>query len=41
MKQLFVRVLTLTGLALLIAPATGTAEVRRVELDIAGYLCGA
>ena len=41
MKKLFVRILSLVGVALLIAPAMGTAEVRRVELDIAGYLCGA
>ena len=41
MKQLFVRILALAGVALLAAPAAGTAEVRRVELDIAGYLCGA
>ena len=41
MKQLFVRILTLAGMALLAVPAVGTAEVRRVELDIAGYLCGA
>jgi hypothetical protein len=41
MKQLLVRIFTLAGVALLAAPAVGTAEVRRVELDIAGYLCGA
>ena len=41
MKKLFVRSLALTGVALLAVPALGTAEVRRVELDIAGYLCGA
>lgn len=41
MKKLSVRILALMGVALLIAPAVGTAEVRRVELDIAGYLCGA
>lgn len=41
MKKLLSRILTLAGLALLAAPAQGTAEVRRVELDIAGYLCGA
>lgn len=41
MKKLFVRILTLAGVVLLAVPALGTAEVRRVELDIAGYLCGA
>ncbi len=41
MKKLFVRILALAGMGLLIVPAMGTAEVRRVELDIAGYLCGA
>jgi hypothetical protein len=41
MNQLFVRTLVLAGVALLAAPTLGTAEVRRVELDIAGYLCGA
>lgn len=41
MKKLLVRILALAGVALLTAPAIGTAEVRRVELDIAGYLCGA
>ena len=41
MKKLFVRSLALAGVALLAVPALGTAEVRRVELDIAGYLCGA
>lgn len=41
MKKLFVRILALAGAALLAAPVRGTAEVRRVELDIAGYLCGA
>ena len=41
MKKLSVRSLALAGVALLAVPALGTAEVRRVELDIAGYLCGA
>ena len=41
MKKLLVRILVLAGVALLAVPALGTAEVRRVELDIAGYLCGA
>jgi hypothetical protein len=39
MKTLLYRAFTLAGLALLAAPAT--AEVRHVEIHIAGYLCGA
>jgi hypothetical protein len=39
MKTLLCRTLTLMGLALLAAPAV--AEVRRIEIHIAGYLCGA
>jgi hypothetical protein len=34
------RALALLGVALLAAPAVGTAEVRRIEIDVAGYLCG-
>ncbi len=41
MKKLSVRILALAGVALLAVPSMGMAEVRRVELDIAGYLCGA
>ena len=40
MKSLLYRVLALAGMALLAAPATGRAEVRRIEIDVAGYLCG-
>jgi hypothetical protein len=40
MKKNLRRILALAGLALLAAPAVGTAEVRRIELDVAGYLCG-
>jgi hypothetical protein len=32
--------LALAGLTMFVAPARGTAEVRRVEIDVAGYLCG-
>jgi hypothetical protein len=39
-KKYFRRALALAGLALLAVPATGKAEVRRIELDVAGYLCG-
>jgi len=39
MKNLLYRALALAGLALLATPAT--AEVQRIEIDIAGYLCGA
>jgi hypothetical protein len=41
MKKSLSRILALAGVALLAMPVLGTAEVRRVELDIAGYLCGA
>ena len=40
MKRTLVRALALAGMALVIAPVVGTAEVRRIELDVAGYLCG-
>ena len=40
MKYTLRRALALAGLALLAAPALGTAEVRRIEIDVAGYLCG-
>ena len=40
MKSLLRRVLALAGMALLAVPATGMAEVRRIEIDVAGYLCG-
>jgi hypothetical protein len=40
MKSELRRVLALAGWALLVLPAPGTAEVQRVELDVAGYLCG-
>lgn len=41
MKKLLVRALALMGAALLSLPGAGTAEVKRIDLDIAGYLCGA
>jgi hypothetical protein len=41
MKKSLVRALALVGTALLALPAVGTAEVRHIEIDIAGYLCGA
>jgi hypothetical protein len=40
MKKNFRRALALAGMALLTVPAAATAEVRRIELDVAGYLCG-
>ncbi len=39
MKHKVNRALALAGLVLLL-PATGRAEVRRIELDVEGYLCG-
>lgn len=40
MKSKLYRVLALAGMALLTVPAMGMAEVRRIEIDVAGYLCG-
>ncbi len=40
MKSELRGILALAALALFGIPATGAAEVRRVELDVAGYLCG-
>lgn len=40
MKTSFSRVLALAATALLSLPFAAAAEVRRIELDIAGYLCG-
>ncbi|MES1240924.1 MAG: hypothetical protein ABUT39_04835 [Acidobacteriota bacterium] len=40
MKSSFFRVPALAGLVLLAVPLTGAAEVRQIELDVAGYLCG-
>jgi hypothetical protein len=40
MKPLFRRGLALAGMILLFVPALGGAEVRRIEIDVAGYLCG-
>lgn len=40
MKRELLRALALSAVALLAAPAVGTAEVRRIEIDVAGYLCG-
>ncbi len=39
MKHKLNRTLALAGLVLLL-PAVGQAEVRRIELDVEGYLCG-
>ncbi len=40
MKNELRRALAVAGMALLATPAVGTAEVRRIEIDVAGYLCG-
>ena len=40
MKSLLRRVLALAGMTLLTVPAMGMAEVRQIEIDVAGYLCG-
>jgi hypothetical protein len=40
MKSELYRVLVLAGIALLTVPAMGVAEVRRIEIDVTGYLCG-
>lgn len=40
MKRMLCRILTLAGLVLLAMPAPGAAEVRHIEIDVTGYLCG-
>jgi len=40
MKHSLVRSLALAGMTLLAIPVPGMAEVRRIEIDVAGYLCG-
>jgi hypothetical protein len=40
MKSSLCQVLALAGMVLLAVPALGRAEVRRIEIDVAGYLCG-
>lgn len=40
MKSVLRRALALAGIALLAAPAVGKAAVQRIEIDVAGYLCG-
>lgn len=40
MKPVLYRALALAGTSLLAVPAPGRAEVRRIEIDVAGYLCG-
>ncbi|HEV2846805.1 MAG TPA: hypothetical protein VG477_18260 [Thermoanaerobaculia bacterium] len=40
MKKELRRALALSGMALLAVPATAMAEVRNIEIDVAGYLCG-
>jgi hypothetical protein len=40
MKSLLRRVFVLAGMTLLAVPVLGMAEVRRIEIDVAGYLCG-
>lgn len=40
MKYSLRRVLALAGMALLTVPAGGMAEVQKIEIDVAGYLCG-
>jgi len=40
MKSSFYRSLVLAAMALLAVPAMAAAEVRQIELDVAGYLCG-
>lgn len=40
MMRAFCRVVALVGMALVLAPMPGAAEVRRIEIDVSGYLCG-
>lgn len=40
MKTAFCRALALAGIVLLAMPVMGVAEVRSIEIDVTGYLCG-
>lgn len=40
MKKKLCLALLFAGVALSVVPSTGMAEVRRIEIDVAGYLCG-
>ena len=40
MKRKLFRALALAGMALVSLSVAGAAEVRRIELDVTGYLCG-
>ena len=40
MKRELFRVVALVGMALVLTPVPGAAEVRRIEIDVTGYLCG-
>ena len=40
MKKELCLALAFAGLTLTVAPSTTVAEVRRIEIDVAGYLCG-
>ena len=40
MKSKLRHSLALAGMILLAASSPGLAEVRRIELDVTGYLCG-
>jgi hypothetical protein len=40
MKHSLTRALALAGILGCTLPSAGQAEVRRIEIDVAGYLCG-
>lgn len=40
MKHRLFRALALASVLFLLLPPAGQAEVRKIEIDIAGYLCG-
>lgn len=40
MKRELCLALAFVGLSLAVAPSTTVAEVRQIEIDVAGYLCG-
>lgn len=40
MKKALCLALAFAGLTLAVVPSTAVAEVRRIEIDVAGYLCG-
>jgi hypothetical protein len=40
MRHAIFRTLALAGILFFLLPPAGQAEVRKIEIDVAGYLCG-